>query len=215
MSAELKIFAANNAIINRYDEKLINLDFGLFISMPWYFHVADVSRPIIGADFLKKFNLLVDVKRKPLADVTTQLCAVARALQGQYSNVSVLQNNKFSQLLAQFPQLIISANLLETQPQNIIHRVITVSNPISEYPRRVPPEKTLWQKRNLTTSFSWALVSIHSYDIVKTVICTPFGLYELNGMSFELRNAAHTFQRFLDTVLRGLPFSYAYLDNVL
>jgi hypothetical protein len=34
-------------------------------------------------------------------------------------------------------------------------------------------------------------------------------------MSFGLRNAAQTFQRFIDEVLRGLDFCYAYIDDVL
>ena len=32
---------------------------------------------------------------------------------------------------------------------------------------------------------------------------------------FGLRNAAQTFQRFLDQVLRGIPSAYAYIDDVL
>ncbi|PIK54100.1 gag-pol polyprotein [Apostichopus japonicus] len=34
-------------------------------------------------------------------------------------------------------------------------------------------------------------------------------------MPFGLKNAAQTFQRFIDEVLRGLPFVYAYLDDLL
>lgn len=34
-------------------------------------------------------------------------------------------------------------------------------------------------------------------------------------MSFGLRNAAQTFQRFMDEVLRGLDFVYVYLDDIL
>ena len=34
-------------------------------------------------------------------------------------------------------------------------------------------------------------------------------------MPFILTNAAQTFQRFIDQVLRGLPFSFAYLDDIL
>ena len=34
-------------------------------------------------------------------------------------------------------------------------------------------------------------------------------------MPFSVRNAAQTFQRFIDQVLRGLPFCYAYIDDVL
>ena len=36
---------------------------------------------------------------------------------------------------------------------------------------------------------------------------SPFGLFE----PFGLRNAAQTFQCFMDQVLRGLPFCYGYL----
>jgi hypothetical protein len=34
-------------------------------------------------------------------------------------------------------------------------------------------------------------------------------------MSFGLRNAAQTFQRFMDDTLRGLDFCFAYLDDIL
>ena len=34
-------------------------------------------------------------------------------------------------------------------------------------------------------------------------------------MPFGLKNAAQSFQRFIDEVLRGLHFSYAYIDDVL
>nr|VZI41353.1 unnamed protein product [Spirometra erinaceieuropaei] len=34
-------------------------------------------------------------------------------------------------------------------------------------------------------------------------------------MPFGLRNASQTFQRFIDRVLQGLPFVYAYIDDVL
>lgn len=34
-------------------------------------------------------------------------------------------------------------------------------------------------------------------------------------MPFGLRNAAQTFQRFIDTVLRGLNFCYAFIDDIL
>ena len=34
-------------------------------------------------------------------------------------------------------------------------------------------------------------------------------------MPFGLRNAAQTFQCFMDQVLHGLPFAYAYTDDAL
>ena len=52
-------------------------------------------------------------------------------------------------------------------------------------------------------------------DIRKTAIVTPFGLFEFVRMPLGLRNAAQTFQRFMDQVLRGLSFAYGYIDDVL
>jgi hypothetical protein len=58
-------------------------------------------------------------------------------------------------------------------------------------------------------------ISVHPADIHKTAITTPLGLFEFPFMSFGLRNAAQTFQRFMDDILRGLDFCFAYLDDIL
>jgi hypothetical protein len=49
-------------------------------------------------------------------------------------------------------------------------------------------------------------------DIAKTAIITPFGLFEYLFMPFGLRNAAQTFQRFMDRILKHLPFVFCYLE---
>jgi hypothetical protein len=43
----------------------------------------------------------------------------------------------------------------------------------------------------------------------------PFGLFEFPFMFFGLRNASQTFHRFMDYVLRGLDFCFAYLGDIL
>lgn len=58
-------------------------------------------------------------------------------------------------------------------------------------------------------------IRIHSADICKTAIVTPFGLYDFPFMTFGLRNAAQTFQRFIDEVVRGLDFCFPYVDDIL
>ncbi|XP_076044683.1 uncharacterized protein LOC143027299 [Oratosquilla oratoria] len=58
-------------------------------------------------------------------------------------------------------------------------------------------------------------IFVHLDDIRKTAITTPFGLYEYIRMPFGLKNAAQTSQRFIDEVLRGLPFCFAYIDDLL
>lgn len=48
------LYAANGTPIKCYGTKIIPIDFGLRREMVWEFVVADVTRPIIGADFLYK-----------------------------------------------------------------------------------------------------------------------------------------------------------------
>jgi hypothetical protein len=43
----------------------------------------------------------------------------------------------------------------------------------------------------------------------------PFGLFEYLFMPFGLRNAAQTFQRFLGSLLKNLPFMFCYLDDII
>ena len=52
-------------------------------------------------------------------------------------------------------------------------------------------------------------------ECAKTAFTTPFGLYEFTTMPFGLHGAPATFQCCMDTVLAGLPFVLAYLDDVV
>ena len=52
-------------------------------------------------------------------------------------------------------------------------------------------------------------------DIPQTAVTTPFGAFEFLTMPFSLQNAASTFQRFMDEVVRDLDFVYNYIDDIL
>ncbi|GFY13698.1 hypothetical protein TNCV_4960681 [Trichonephila clavipes] len=58
-------------------------------------------------------------------------------------------------------------------------------------------------------------IPIAECDIPKTAVTTPWGLYEYTHLCFNLVNAPQTFMRFMHEVLRGLPFCFAYLDDIL
>ena len=65
--------AANSSTIATYGTRSLTLNLGLRRSFPWVFTIADVNHAIIGADFLRQFNLLVDLRNRQLIDAVTNL----------------------------------------------------------------------------------------------------------------------------------------------
>ncbi|VUZ39991.1 unnamed protein product [Hymenolepis diminuta] len=64
----LILAAAKGSPIKTYGQKSVTLDLGLRRTFRWIFTIADVSNPIIGADFLCHFGLLLDLRRKKLTN---------------------------------------------------------------------------------------------------------------------------------------------------
>ena len=67
-NGDVTLRAANNSIINTYGSRQLIFDFELPRPLTWKFLVADVSQPIICADFLLQHKLLVDLDRRRLID---------------------------------------------------------------------------------------------------------------------------------------------------
>ena len=89
--SSLKFFAANRTKINTYGSKILILDLGLQRSFKWKFCIAEVQKPILDADFLGHYAILVDIKNKRLLDSVTGL-----SFKGKLSKVNHLSVCNFS-----------------------------------------------------------------------------------------------------------------------
>ena len=98
-------------------------------------------------------------------------------------------------------------------------RLNAITKP-DRYP--VPDIKTFADQLHGATIFStidlaraFAQIPLAHQDQQKTAITTPLGLYHYTRLPFGLRNAAQSFQRLIDTVLRGMPRVFAFIDDIL
>ena len=65
--------AVNNTPICTYGKRFLNLNLGLRRPLSWTFVIAEVQKPIIGADILQHFGLLVDMRKQLLTDGHTYI----------------------------------------------------------------------------------------------------------------------------------------------
>ncbi|GBM78124.1 Retrovirus-related Pol polyprotein from transposon opus [Araneus ventricosus] len=143
-SNELLLLAANGTKISTFGRKRLTLDLNLRRTFTWPFIIANVNQPTIGVDFLKHFNLLVDVKSGCLIDGITKLTT-----QGKYTNTDsltsgisiLLGDSEFYGILSQFPELTNpSQPTRNNKPTKVYHFIETTGQPVFSRPRRLSPE---------------------------------------------------------------------------
>ncbi|GFU77045.1 uncharacterized protein TNCV_3729111 [Trichonephila clavipes] len=139
--SNFSLFATNNTKIPTYGMVRKELNLGLRRPFIWTFIIADVSSPIIGADFLKHFNLLIDLKKKRLGDVETSLftpCVFSNIVQP--SNLTVDANISFKNILSEYPDLSNPSLISKSASHGTVHHIITTGPPATARPRRLHPK---------------------------------------------------------------------------
>ncbi|GFT74174.1 transposon Tf2-6 polyprotein [Trichonephila clavipes] len=185
----------------------------------WTFLVGNVSTPIIGADFLYNFRLVPDISKQALLESETNIkCHCILGNSRIHSIKTVSGDSVYHELLRKFPDITKPPRPDQEIKHSVVHYIETNSPPVTAKARRLAPDRLRIAKaefENMITlghmrpSKSISSNSINPDDVHKSAIITPFGLFESTRMQFGLCNAAATFQRFIDEVLRNLPFVFA------
>ena len=131
----LPLVAANNTSINTYGSCKRIVDVGLKRDYAWTFIVADVKQPILGADFLIHYNLMVDLNGQCLRDMRTGL-AISSIKTLSLNRIDAVRN-EYTELLKQFPELTRPTTKGETVKHGITHEIVTKGHLIFARPRRL------------------------------------------------------------------------------
>ena len=140
-SPDIRLEAANGSPIHTYGEREMKLAFN-GKTFSWMFIVADVTQPLLGADFLCAYNLMVDLKGQRLVDSSTFAVLPLELKMGVSQPIHVVEaENEYAALLSRFPELLTPSFSAPTVKHGVVHHITTDGPPIHSRPRRLPPEK--------------------------------------------------------------------------
>lgn len=142
--------AANGTIINTYGFKSLTLNFGLHRDFTWTFIIADVTRPILGTDFLSHYDIDVNIKRRQITDKLTNIHTDATIISSDTNSTSIIckvSDSPFSHIFDEFPDLCNPNRKLVNNLHHTQHHILTKGPPVSCKPRPLSPEKLKLAKR--------------------------------------------------------------------
>ena len=163
-NTDFTLVAVNRATIPTFGKCSLTLNLGLRRTFRWVFVVASVAIPILGANFLRHYSLLVDMTNSRLVDTITQL-----RVQGILSEVKSprpsffpLQHTTFTVIIAEYPTVFQPHLSCHSIQHDIIHHIHTDGPPVTARPRRLAPEKLQAARHELEHMLEQGVIRLSS-----------------------------------------------------
>lgn len=161
----LILHAANSTTITTYGQQLFSLDLGLRRTFQWLFTIADISTPIIGADFVANHGLLIDLKGRRLLDPATALSCTGQLKYTEVHSISTVKQNEMSSntsyltLIKEF-QDITTPSLPHNSKHatDVVHRIITTGQPVAELSRKLAGQKLNDAKAEIQAMLDFGII---------------------------------------------------------
>ena len=133
--------AANGSTINTFGNRKVRLQL-CGRTYEWPFLIAAVQRPLLGADFLRRTGLLVDVRGRQLINAddfssTPLTVANCRLVHGLTQG----PGDCYKRLLSKFPSLTKPTFSGPTTKHGVVLHIPTTGPPVRARARRLPPDK--------------------------------------------------------------------------
>ncbi len=147
ISSGPQLTGAGGQVIECWGEQRMNLCFH-GRQFQWTFLLADVQLPILGADFLRHFRLVVDLAAGQLLDtVTLERFGPAATVGGGTLTANVLATPpEFRGLFSDFQDVANPSGSISAAKHGVQHVLETTGRPVTAKFRRLDPEKFLAAK---------------------------------------------------------------------
>ncbi|XP_065308199.1 uncharacterized protein [Dermacentor albipictus] len=130
----------NKTNIMSYGERAVTLNLGLRHLFRWLFFVADAAYPILGAEFLRQFDLPVETAHKRLIDAATHLTVqVVASTAGICTVTNKPPSSVYEHLFDEFLDLLHPSRFLRPVKHDVTHHIITTGPSVHSRPRRIAP----------------------------------------------------------------------------
>ena len=157
-----KLYGANDSEIKTYGTKNLRISLNLDKTFNWSFFIADISTPIIGADFIYNFGLLLDLKGNQIIDLVSKRSSKGKIINTDIFHISTIsKKSPYSELLRRYNSITREKfSDVSKIKHSTVHHIETEGSPTFCSPRRL--------------NFNKLKVAKETFDsLIRLGICRP------------------------------------------